>query len=352
MPVTTVATSTKGGSVHIRTVSIVLALALAAGTSAIAGAATRDDDDGDDDAETIVACQKPGGGFLRVVDDASECHENESIVRWNRRGRAGAQGPAGPAGEAGPSGPAGPAGLAGAAGPVGPAGPAGAAGPQGPAGPAGPALASLAALAGSTCTRFDGSAGTVAIATTSANVIEFRCSGGGAPPPPPPPPSSAKLVINEIDYDQVGADSGGFVEIANTGSSAAVLDGIALVLVNGGDGLEYARVDLTGSLGAGAFLSLTIEAQNGAPDGVALIDTASGALLDALSYEGEITAAVIGSQTYNLVEGAALAATVADSNTVDGSLSRIPNGQDTNNAASDWAFTQTKTPGAANVASP
>ena len=168
----------------------------------------------------------------------------------------------------------------------------------------------------------------------------------------PPPPPSGDLVINEIDYDQVGADSGGFVEIANTGGSAAVLDGIALVLVNGGDGLEYDRIDLTGSLAAGAYLSLTVEPQNGAPDGVALIDTASGALLDALSYEGEITAAVIGSQTYNLVEGTALAAAVADSNTVDGSLARIPDGQDGNNATADWAFTQTKTPGAANVAAP
>jgi acyl dehydratase len=77
--------------------------------------------------------------------------------------------------------------------------------------------------------------------------------------------------------------------------------------VNGGDSQEYARVALTGALAAGAYLSISIEAQNGAPDGVALIDTTSGALLDAFSYEGEITAAVIGSQTYNLVEGTALA---------------------------------------------
>jgi len=93
-------------------------------------------------------------------------------------------------------------------------------------------------------------------------------------------------VINEIDYDQVGADSGGFVEIANTTAAAISLDGRALVLVNGGDGQEYARVALTGSLAAGAYLALDIEAQNGAPDGVALIDTASKTLLDALSYEG------------------------------------------------------------------
>jgi len=157
-------------------------------------------------------------------------------------------------------------------------------------------------------------------------------------------------VINEIDYDQVGADSGGFVEIANTTSASIALDGLVLVLVNGGDGQEYARVALTGSLAAGAYLALDIEAQNGAPDGVALIDTASKTLLDALSYEGPITAATIEAQTYDLVEGTALPASVADSNTAAGSLARIPNGSDTNDAATDWAFTATTTPGAANVA--
>jgi hypothetical protein len=140
------------------------------------------------------------------------------------------------------------------------------------------------------------------------------------------------------------------VELKNVGGTAAALDDLALVLVNGGDGQEYDRVDLAGSLAAGAFLVIDVEAQNGAPDGVALIDTTTGALLDALSYEGAITVAVIDGQTYNLVEGPMLPATVADSNTVDGSLSRIPDGQDTNNAASDWQFTTTKTPGAANVA--
>ena len=351
---------------HIRTIGIGLAalVVLASSATLAAGASERSSDG------VITACQKSGRGFLRIVRDASACRSNERVVTWNERGQDGPQGPAGPAGQAGERGPMGPAGAAGAAGlagttgPAGPAGPAGATGPagaaglqgaQGPAGPAGPqgpagsASASLAALNGSACSRFDGSAGNVAIATTSANLIEFRCSGSGGPPPPP---SSAKLVINEIDYDQVGADANGFVEIANIGSSAATLDGIALVLVNGGDSQEYARAALTGSLAAGAYLSVAIEAQNGAPDGVALVDTASGALLDAFSYEGEITAAVIGSKTYNLVEGTALAATVADSNTVDGSLSRIPDKRDTNNAASDWAFTQTKTPGAANIASP
>ncbi len=195
--------------------------------------------------------------------------------------------------------------------------------------------------------RQDGSAGTVDVSTGAGDVIVFTCEG--AAPPPPPPPTTG-LVINELDYDQVGADVDGYVEIANTSSGAIALDGIALVLVNGGDGTEYDREVLTGSLAAGAYLTVAIEAQNGAPDGVALVDTASTALLDALSYEGEITAATIDGQTYDLVEGTAFAG--ADSNTIDGSLSRIPDGRDTNDAASDWAFTQTKTPGAANVASP
>ena len=86
------------------------------------------------------------------------------------------------------------------------------------------------------------------------------------------------------------------------------------------------RVALTGSLAAGAYLVVPVEMQNGAPDGVALIDTATKALLDALSYEGEIHAATIDGQVYDLVEGTPLPATVADSNTVDGSLSRLPDG--------------------------
>ena len=72
-------------------------------------------------------------------------------------------------------------------------------------------------------------------------------------------------------------------------------------------------------------------------------------MVDALSYEGAIVAATIGGTTYDLVEGTVLPAATADSNTVTGSLSRIPNGSDTDDAAADWAFTSTVTQGAANV---
>ncbi len=157
------------------------------------------------------------------------------------------------------------------------------------------------------------------------------------------------LVVNEIDYDQPGTDGTGFVEVANVGTDAAALDGVAVVLVNGGDGAEYDRVALTGTLPAGSHLRVDVEAQNG-PDGVALVDTSASTLLDALSYEGEIRTATIDGASYDLVEGAATAA--ADSNADPGSLSRLPDGADTDDAATDWAFTATSTPGAANVATP
>jgi large repetitive protein len=156
-------------------------------------------------------------------------------------------------------------------------------------------------------------------------------------------------VVNEVDYDQVGTDGDGFVEIANLGETAADLAGLALVLVDGGQAAEYDREELTGTLAPGGYLVVGVDPQNGAPDGVALVDTDGGALLDALSYEGPITGAVIGGATYSLVEGTALPTDVADSNTVAGSLSRIPNGADTNDAAADWRFTTSVTRGAANV---
>ena len=135
-------------------------------------------------------------------------------------------------------------------------------------------------------------------------------------------------MINEIDYDQVGADADGFVEIYNAGTEAVDLGRAAVVFVDGADKEEYLRRALTGTLAPGAYLVVAADAQNGAPDGVALLD-GDKRLLDALSYEGEITAATIDGSVYDLVEGTALPATVADSNTTAGSLSRIPNGGDT-----------------------
>ena len=287
--------------------AIGLGLLVLVAATAIASAASGDGQ--------IHACKIKRHGLLRVIDASASCKRTETALSWNIQGVAGPAGPEGPTG------------------------------PQGPKGDPGGA-ASLAALSGTPCTTFDGAAGTVSIDTTATDLIVLSCDSGTSPPPTG---GEANLVINEVDYDEVGTDSAGFVEIKNVGDTTATLDGVALVFVNGGDSTEYDRVALTGTLDAGAYTVVAKDAQNGAPDGLALIDTTTGDLLDALSYEGAITAAVIDSKTYSLVEGTVLPTTVADSNTVDGSLIRNPDGKDSNDAASDWVFTSTKTPGAANV---
>ena len=266
---------------------------------------------------TIEACRNTRHGLVRIVFSPNACKSNETHVSWDVEG---------PAGPAGPSGPA---------------------GPPGPKGDSGSGISSVDALAGTACKTFDGLNGHVEVGSTATDLITLTCELGGSPPPPPT--GNARLVINEVDYDQVGTDTGGFVEIANTGTAAATLDGKALVLVNGGDGTEYGRKTLTGTLGAGAKLVVDVDPQNGAPDGLALVDTAKDTLLDALSYEGAIHTATIDSKVFDLVEGTVLPVDIADSNTVDGTLARIPDGTDANNAATDWSFTTTPTPGAANV---
>jgi hypothetical protein len=290
------------------------ALALAAGGALAVGRNTESTAAAD---EVINACRHPNGGWVRIVSAPTACRAREQAVSWNI---------AGPKGDPGP------------------------AGPPGPKGDPGAGMTKLGDLAGIACTTDGGEEGKVELDFAGEDTVLFRCIKGGVPPPPPPPPPTAGLVINEVDYDQVGADGDGFVELKNTGTTELDLSGIALVYVDGADSAEYDREALTGTLGPGAYVVVAGDAQNGAPDGLALVDTDDGALLDAVSYEGGITPAVISGRTYSLVEGTMLPEIVADSNTAAGSLSRIPDGTDTNNAASDWVFTTTLTRGAANVA--
>ena len=315
----------------------VIALALTVGGATAGLDVTLDDG-------VIKACRHKSG-ILLVPSAGKACKRSEQALSWNVKGPAGPAGAAGRDGIDGRDGAPGPAGAQGEPGPRGETGPAGPAGPAGPPGTGGGSIEAIEALDGIACTTSSETRGAVSVETEVDGAIVLTCEDDAAPPPPP---GAAELVLNEIDYDQVGADSGGFVEIFNAGDGPADLTDVALVLVDGGTGNEYLRRALTGTLAAGAYLAVEVDAQNGAPDGVALID-AGGGLLDALSYEGAIEAATIGGATYNLVEGTLLPAATADSNTVAGSLSRIPNGSDTNDAATDWAFTATVTQGAANV---
>jgi hypothetical protein len=184
---------------------------------------------------------------------------------------------------------------------------------------------------------------------------------------------ASHLIINEVDYDNVGTDTAEYIEIYNPSGAAIPLANKTVYLVNGANSEVYGTIDLSpaGSLASHQYLVLananvTVpmtalkidtgwhatggDVQNGAPDGIALVDTSNNTLIDALSYEGAITAAMLpGFATPpSLVEGTVLPSTVADSSTADGSLCRHPDGQDTDNAAADWAFCATLSPGTAN----
>ncbi|HET7502368.1 MAG TPA: amidohydrolase family protein [Kofleriaceae bacterium] len=185
------------------------------------------------------------------------------------------------------------------------------------------------------------------------------------------------LVINEADYDQsVNPDSSEFVELYNPTDMDIPLAGKALVLVNGNGNVVYgtpAALDLGGATANGAPLAslpshgylviagaavcaglpaatprlqtawATDAVQNGSPDGLALIDTVNHSLIDALSYEGAISAVTLPGFTapVSLVQADTPAASVADPG--DGSLCRSPDG-----AAWKLCTIKLGTPGAAN----
>jgi hypothetical protein len=279
-----------------------LALGLAAGVAGAGLDAFLADD-------VIYACRAKSTGVLRVPALGTSCKSDEQPLQWNVRG------------------------------PAGPAGPTGATGPQGPPGPV-----AVSTLAGTGCTTAAGLWGALRVRTDDYGAVTFSCRAAEDPEAVP------RLMLNEIDYDQPGVDNNGFVEIFNAGRGTADLGGLALVFVDGDTSTEHLRVSLSGALLAGEFLTVPVNPQNG-PDAVALYDVVDSEVLDSLSYEGSIHAAVIGSGTYDLVEGTPLPADVADSDTLTGSLVRLPNGSDTNDAATDWAFTTMVTPGNPNFSS-
>ncbi len=100
------------------------------------------------------------------------------------------------------------------------------------------------------------------------------------------------VFINEIHYDNSGADTGEFIEVA--GPAGTNLSNFSLVLYNGNGGAPYNTVALAGTLpdeggsGFGALSFAIAGIQNGSPDGIALADGAS--LVQFLSYEGSFTA--------------------------------------------------------------
>ncbi len=153
-----------------------------------------------------------------------------------------------------------------------------------------------AALASSSLQLTDGGGGG---GTTAAS---FSWSGPSAASPGEPnadqtlgdaqaPPLTAAW-INELHYDNSGSDQDEGVEVA--GTAGLDLSGWTVALYNGSTGSVYDTVALVGMIddegdGFGALWFGRDGLQNGAPDGLALVD-AEGRLVQFLSYEGAFTA--------------------------------------------------------------
>ena len=100
------------------------------------------------------------------------------------------------------------------------------------------------------------------------------------------------VFINELHYDNTGTDAGELVEVA--GPAGTDLTGWNIVLYNGTGGAVYDTDALTGVIpdqgGGYGTVSLAYPSngvQNGAPDGVALVN--GGSVVQFLSYEGTFT---------------------------------------------------------------
>jgi len=100
------------------------------------------------------------------------------------------------------------------------------------------------------------------------------------------------VFINEIHYDNASGDVNEGVEIA--GPAGTDLTGWSIELYNGNNSLSYGAISLSGAIpdqqnGFGAIWFARSGIQNGAPDGLALVDSSS-AVIQFLSYEGSFTA--------------------------------------------------------------
>ena len=106
--------------------------------------------------------------------------------------------------------------------------------------------------------------------------------------------TSTPVFINEIHYDNASTDAGEAIEVA--GPAGTDLTGWSIVLYNGNGCVTYDTDYLSGAIpdlqnGYGTlYLTYPVDGiQNGAPDGLALVD-AGGAVIQFLSYEGTCTA--------------------------------------------------------------
>lgn len=165
------------------------------------------------------------------------------------------------------------------------------------------------------------------------------------------------LNINEVDYDQVNIDTSEFIELYNSSSSAIDLGQFRVLLFNGNGNTVYDSIPLPtyllnpssyfvicGSAGVVPNCNMVLPTlsniiQNGAPDAIALWDTLSSTVIDAVSYEG--------SCPVPYVEGIGVPSAQSDSTLDYTSIGRYPDGTDTDDNSVDF-YLQCNTPGTAN----
>ncbi|HPF39137.1 MAG TPA: endonuclease [Phycisphaerae bacterium] len=121
-------------------------------------------------------------------------------------------------------------------------------------------------------------------ANTSQSLAGYCAGSGGG--------GSGVAWINELHYDNDGADTNEFVEIA--GTAGLNMSGWSIVAYNGSNGASYSTTNLMGTIsdqqnGFGTLAYSISGLQNGAPDGIALVDD-NGDVVQFLSYEGDFTA--------------------------------------------------------------
>lgn len=157
----------------------------------------------------------------------------------------------------------------------------------------------------------------------------------------------AGVWINEFHYDNAGADTGEFIEIAAAAGTS--LSGWSLVLYNGANGQSYNTRALGGTIPAqqNGFGTLSFGypadgIQNGAPDAIALVNP-DGVVVEFLSYEGSFTAANGPAAGMTSVSVGVL----EPGNASGTAIGRVGTGDDSNDFS--WAVIADDTPGGVNA---
>ncbi|MDP3910830.1 MAG: hypothetical protein Q8Q14_10620, partial [Gemmatimonadales bacterium] len=139
--------------------------------------------------------------------------------------------------------------------------------------------------------------------------------------------------ISEIHYDNTGTDAGEAIEVS--GPAGTNLTGWTIVLYNGATGAVYDTDALPtlipatcGDRGVVVLNYPVNGIQNGAPDGIALVD-GGGAVVEFLSYEG----------TFAAVGGPADGLTSTDIGVAQGSATPLGSSLERIGAGTTWGAT-------------